>query len=108
MGTMQNIIDRAATDVTSRARIATNPDECRDCGVCERVCPMDISIREYMEAGEIDHPDCLRCGECVDACPTTALSRRVVEDATEAAELSGENAARRASFRRAARPKRSL
>ncbi|MFO8081109.1 MAG: 4Fe-4S binding protein [Armatimonadota bacterium] len=89
MGTMQNIIDRAATKATSRARIATNPDECRDCGVCETACPMDIPIRQHMETGEIDHPDCLRCGECVDACPTTALSRRVVEEATEGSESLG-------------------
>lgn len=75
MGTMQNLIDRAATRKPTRARIATDAEECRNCGVCERACPMDIPVREYLEEGEVSHPDCLRCGECVDACPTTALRR---------------------------------
>jgi len=79
MGTMQHLIDRAATRTPTRARIATDPDACRDCGLCERACPMDIPIREYLEAGEITHPDCLRCGACVDVCPTTALTRMGVE-----------------------------
>jgi polyferredoxin len=74
MGTMQNLIDRAATKKASRGRVATDPDECLDCGVCEKACPMDIPIRDHLEAGEIDHPDCLRCGACVAACPTTALT----------------------------------
>lgn len=87
MGTMQHLIDRAATKAPpTRARIATNADECRDCGICERVCPMDIPIREYMDAGEIQHPDCLRCGECVDACPTDALARKIIEGADAAEE----------------------
>lgn len=94
MGTMQNLIDRAATKATTRARIATEAEECRDCAVCERTCPMDIPVRQYMEAGEVHHPDCLRCGECVDACPTTALSRRIVEEAAQADQANAEETER--------------
>jgi len=88
MGTMQNLIDRAATRRPTRARIATDADACRDCGICERACPMDIPIREYLGVGEIDHPDCLRCRACVDVCPTTALSRipAAEPDADDAAD----------------------
>jgi ferredoxin-type protein NapH len=80
MGTMQHLVDRAATRTPSRARILTQADECRDCGLCERVCPMDIPVRQYMGEGEISHPDCLRCGVCVDACPDRALIRRPIEE----------------------------
>lgn len=75
MGTMTNLIDRAATKgrQATRGRVATNAEQCRDCGVCERVCPMDIPVRDYLEEGEISDPDCLRCNACVIACPTTAL-----------------------------------
>ncbi len=83
MGTMQNIIDRAATRKPTRGRIATDPDECLDCGACEGACPMDIPVRDYLEAGEIDDPDCVRCGACVDACPTDALMRTPDESGTE-------------------------
>ncbi|MFW6157042.1 MAG: 4Fe-4S binding protein [Armatimonadota bacterium] len=75
MGTMQNLVDRAASRTPARARIATDADECLDCGVCETVCPMDIPVRRHLATDEIDHPDCIRCGACADACPTTALSR---------------------------------
>jgi len=84
MGTMQHLIDRAATKAPTRARIMTDADECRDCGACEKACPMDIPVRDYLEDGEIHHPDCVRCGDCVDACPTTALTRWSVRETTRA------------------------
>ena len=73
MGTMQNLVDRAASG-QGRGRIVTDPEVCRDCGVCEVACPMDIPIRAHLEHGEIADPDCLRCAACADVCPTTALS----------------------------------
>jgi len=72
MGTLQHLIDRADAG-EARARILTNAEACRDCAGCERACPMDIPVREYLSVGEVTHPDCLRCGACVLACPTDAL-----------------------------------
>lgn len=42
---------------------------CDNCGVCERVCPMNIAIPR-----DIKSIDCIRCAKCVDACPRKALS----------------------------------
>lgn len=73
MGTMQHLIDRAATG-QARGRIVTDAEACRDCGVCETVCPMDIPVRDYLDRGEVSDPDCIRCAACAVACPTEALT----------------------------------
>ncbi|MBA3051645.1 MAG: 4Fe-4S binding protein [Candidatus Omnitrophota bacterium] len=44
-------------------------DRCDNCGVCERICPMNIAVPV-----ELISKDCIRCGKCVDACPQKALS----------------------------------
>ncbi len=88
MGTMQNVLERAAAGRPGRGRIVTDADACRDCGVCETACPMDIAIREYLDRGEISHPDCLRCGQCVLSCPTCALAAAGLEAPTDAAETA--------------------
>jgi len=36
--------------------------DCIDCGWCVQVCPVDIDIRDGLQA------DCINCGLCVDAC----------------------------------------
>lgn len=44
-------------------------DKCINCGKCERVCKMDVDIRE-----NTCHLECIRCGDCKRACPTKAIS----------------------------------
>ncbi|MDP2304960.1 MAG: 4Fe-4S binding protein [Pseudomonadota bacterium] len=47
---------------------------CIDCDVCERACPMGISVpNEIQRAGEVLDPECIRCMVCVDVCPVKAL-----------------------------------
>jgi polyferredoxin len=48
--------------------------DCRECGRCEKQCPMDLSIVSHKAAGTLPHRDCLKCSSCKDACPTGALS----------------------------------
>ena len=80
MGTMQNIIGRASAG-RAQGRILTEAEKCRDCGICETTCPMDIAIREYLDRGEISDPDCIRCAACVIACPAEALATTRADDA---------------------------
>lgn len=47
---------------------------CRECGLCETKCPMDLGIVKHKEAGSVPHRDCLKCSACVDSCPKDALS----------------------------------
>lgn len=46
---------------------------CRSCALCERSCPMGLSIVKHKDTGIVAEPDCLRCSECVAVCPVSAL-----------------------------------
>ncbi len=44
------------------------------CGLCEKACPMDIRIRDYITAGtRVLSTECIFCESCVNACPNGAL-----------------------------------
>jgi ferredoxin len=45
---------------------------CTNCGVCRKVCPMDIDPHESQNQFE-----CIRCGECTSACPKSGLKFKV-------------------------------
>jgi cytochrome c oxidase accessory protein FixG len=49
----------------ANAKVGTSPEgrgHCIDCGLCVRVCPTGIDIRNGQQL------DCIGCGLCVDAC----------------------------------------
>ncbi len=46
-------------------KITVNQDSCNHCGLCSRVCPMDIQVEKYEK---VTHPDCTMCTECVSEC----------------------------------------
>jgi len=47
----------------------TREGECIDCGACVKACPVDIDIRDGLQAA------CVNCAECADAC-TRILERK--------------------------------
>jgi ferredoxin-type protein NapH len=49
-------------------------DNCRDCRVCEQVCPMALPITAYRMGAEVKHPDCIKCSRCESICSAAALS----------------------------------
>lgn len=55
-------------------RIASTPESCVDCGICDAACPMSLEVSRLMARGGITSADCILCGKCVDACPKKTLS----------------------------------
>ena len=49
-----------------------SPNVCTNCGVCRKVCPMNIDPRENQNQLE-----CIRCNECVAACPKSGLKFKI-------------------------------
>lgn len=43
-------------------------DKCTGCGACEKVCPMDVKVRENPDSME-----CIRCMECRKVCTAEAI-----------------------------------
>ena len=53
--------------------IRSAPDNCIDCALCTRKCPMSIDVQREIKTGRVQALDCIRCGECVDGCPKGVL-----------------------------------
>jgi polyferredoxin len=57
-----------------RPRLQVKSNECRDCGLCSKACPMQLEPKAADKAGAAAKADCLKCSLCVDKCPTQALA----------------------------------
>jgi ferredoxin-type protein NapH len=62
MGTMQRSMGG------SKYQLQVDKERCIDCGLCQKVCPMQLPVNEILEK-----PDCIKCARCVEACPKEAL-----------------------------------
>ena len=50
-------------------QMSVDQDSCVGCGICERVCPMEVEAVK-----NINSPECIRCGKCRAECPVGAIS----------------------------------
>lgn len=68
IGTMSNWVGK------SRRPLILMAEKCRDCNLCGKNCPMQLSPQEMKASGSMSNRgDCLKCGLCVASCPTAAL-----------------------------------
>ncbi len=48
-------------------------DQCKGCGICVNVCPVNGAIKMVSGKAQINNSICTRCGKCMEACPTNAI-----------------------------------
>ena len=63
-------ITRRAVGVTRRPEI--DPESCKQCGICQEVCP-DDAVRQVGDRYEIDYDFCKGCGICAHECTAEAI-----------------------------------
>ncbi len=51
-----------------------DPELCKGCSKCARICPVNAISGEIKKPYTIDPEVCVKCGSCVDACPFGAIS----------------------------------
>jgi polyferredoxin len=56
-------------------KIEGDSEKCTSCGACDRACPMDIKVSEYIKQGQrVTSSECIFCLNCVNACPNEVLT----------------------------------
>lgn len=68
-GTLTNIIGKG------KKNIEIIPEKCTDCGLCGKICPMQIKPKAYKSKRVLDNSDCIKCGVCISVCPEKALKK---------------------------------
>jgi polyferredoxin len=56
-------------------KYTVNTTTCIRCGACDKNCPMDIKIQDYIEKedGKINSTECILCAACSHVCPQKAI-----------------------------------
>jgi len=50
-----------------------DPESCKGCSKCSRVCPVGAITGEIKKPYRIDSEKCIKCGACVSSCPFKAI-----------------------------------
>lgn len=66
----------------SLLKINIKQNKCVECFACERACPMDIKLLDYMHKGKrVLSTECISCHTCIFVCPTNAVEYTMGLDA---------------------------
>ena len=53
-----------------------DPDKCKGCTLCARICPNGAISGKVKEAHVIDQSKCIKCGACMEKCKFGAISKK--------------------------------
>ena len=62
-----------ASECKALAKIQINPEKCKGCGMCKRVCPAEAISGEPGKTHYIDQDKCIKCRSCIQKCPFKAI-----------------------------------
>jgi ferredoxin-type protein NapH len=73
----------------SLIKIKTDKKKCKLCVACEKACPMDIKITEYIKKNKrVLSSECILCNDCINACPEGALDNSFAFDFSPKEEIN--------------------
>ncbi|QBD86242.1 4Fe-4S binding protein [Clostridium tetani] len=70
MGSISAFISKFKKD----KKVLNIDNNCVNCKVCEKKCPMGISPYEYNNEGKISNIDCIQCKKCAFVCPKGSIN----------------------------------
>jgi NADH-quinone oxidoreductase subunit F len=73
---LAHVIEKRCPTGTCKALTALgiDPEKCRGCTKCLKVCPVDAIQGSPKRAHGIDAARCIKCKACIDACPFKAIA----------------------------------
>lgn len=70
-----HIVDKKCPSKTCQKlkTIFIDPDTCKGCSKCSKICPVGAISGKVKEKFTIDKEKCIKCGACVETCPFKAI-----------------------------------
>jgi len=62
-----------AKECKAMAKITIDPEKCKGCDLCKKVCPVNAISGEIKEVHTIDQEKCIKCRTCMSKCPFKAI-----------------------------------
>jgi len=62
-----------AKECKSMAKITIDPEKCKGCDLCKKVCPVNAISGEIKEIHTINQEKCIKCRTCMSKCPFKAI-----------------------------------
>ena len=72
---MEHAVDKNCRTHECKAisKIEIDPEKCKSCGLCQKVCPVNAIVGEAREKRSINQEKCIKCGTCLASCPFKAI-----------------------------------
>ncbi len=77
------------TKKTEKKVTISDKDKCRQCGLCSRVCPFQLSPHlNFSHNNQFDNINCIKCSTCIENCPVNILSLATEAEAIQLRDMS--------------------